>query len=80
MDLPIGAAPDNYTRTTSPPSYLWYTIGRSEHYAAVARHLGTMNVLFCDGHVKTVRFENIFATITMANGDKIMTNYTNEDD
>ncbi len=48
------------------------TLSSSTQYSAkiVERHLETSNVLFCDGHVKALRIDNL--TLRNANGDMYM--------
>ena len=48
------------------------TLSSSTQYSAkiVERHLETSNVLFCDGHVKALRIDNL--TLKNANGDMYM--------
>ena len=45
----------------------------------VERHLDTTNVLWCDGHVKASKLQNIAATKTVGT-DQVMTLWTIEDD
>jgi len=46
----------------------------------VERHLETTNVLYTDGHVKAIKLASIAAPKTLANGDKIYTAFTIQDD
>jgi prepilin-type processing-associated H-X9-DG protein len=42
----------------------------------VERHLDTVNVLHCDGHVKALKLDSLVEKKTMANGDQVMTRFT----
>jgi prepilin-type processing-associated H-X9-DG protein len=45
------------------------------------RHLDTLNVLYCDGHVKAGKIDNVAATKDVGGGfTKVMSNFTIEDD
>jgi prepilin-type N-terminal cleavage/methylation domain-containing protein/prepilin-type processing-associated H-X9-DG protein len=47
---------------------------------AVERHSEFINIIWCDGHVKPMKTTALAQTKTMANGDRVMTLFTIEDD
>ena len=61
--------------TTASPPYL----GGGASQRVVGRHLETTNVLYVDGHVKSVKLDALRATRTIS-GNQIMTAFTVEDD
>jgi prepilin-type processing-associated H-X9-DG protein len=49
-------------------------------YSAVARHLDTMNVLWCDGHVKAMKVDALMQNPFTAGGNPILPMFTIEGD
>ncbi|MEO6908354.1 MAG: DUF1559 domain-containing protein [Abditibacteriaceae bacterium] len=72
-------ADDSYVtavNTTSTPHILQGQYGS----ALSARHLDTINVLYCDGHVKSQKIESLAKSITKGTQTNVLTSFTIQDD
>jgi len=64
--------------TTNPAITIDSTSGDPELNTIMARHLGTTNTLYCDGHVKSMRLDSLAQT-SLYNGNQVMTAFIIED-
>ena len=70
----INAAPENVPSINAAPGS-----GYRQFSQIAERHLETINVLYCDGHVKATKLESLTKK-TDVNGLQVMTQFTIEDD
>jgi prepilin-type N-terminal cleavage/methylation domain-containing protein/prepilin-type processing-associated H-X9-DG protein len=75
---PLGGGSDSPVdiRPNAEPPY----VQTSYAGANMARHLGTVVTLYCDGHVKSQKVENLYQVKTRPDGVRVYPNFSVQDD
>ncbi len=71
LPLTPGALPGGrfYVDVNADPPYFRYVEGNGRQYNVFARHTGTTNIIFCDGHAKALRIEKVAETHQVVRGN-----------